>query len=160
MIKRINFKAILVIFNYLFQSMPNIENTLENKCILKVLGGLDLLLYETFSTFFQEVCQDASRNHFCPTFCHFKCPKGDTWDPKWLQSGSKSSQHESKIDLFSMSGARGYPQVPKGYPLATPNLQNIDQNHKIHSKYTSQNTTNNVRHISKKKIQNGTAGYF
>ena len=59
-----------------------------------------------------------------------------------------------------MSGARGYSQVPKGYPPATPNLQKIDKNHKIHSKYTSQHKTNNVQHISKKKIQNGTAGCF
>ena len=111
-----------------------------------VLGGLDPLLYETVSTFFQEVCQDASRDDFVLTFSHFKCPKGDTWDPKWLPSGSKSSQNDSKIDIFSMSGARGYPQVPKGYPPASPNLQNIDKKHKIHSKYTSQTTTNNVRH--------------
>ena len=94
------------------------------------------------------------------TFSHFDCPKGDTWHPKWLQSGPKSCQNESEIDKFSMSGARGYPQVPKGYPPATPNLQNIDKNHKIHSKYTSQHKTNNVQHISKKKIQNGTAGCF
>ena len=71
--------------NYpLFELSKEIENTLENRCILKFLGGLDPLLYEPFSTFFQEVCQDASRDHFFPIFSHFKCPKGDTWDPKWL----------------------------------------------------------------------------
>ena len=69
--------------------------------------------------------------------------------PKWVPN-----RH-----IFDVWG-QGGPPGAQGYPPATPNLQNIDKNHKIHSKYTSQNTTNNVRHISKKKIQNGTAGYF
>ena len=65
---------------------------------------------------------------FFPTFSGFKCPKGGTWDPKWLQSGSKSSQHDSRTTFFLLFLVLSVPRealgIQSGYKVApkAPNM--------------------------------------